>query len=45
MFDPILAIAAVAFIATPVILFFVMVDDPWRRTSDRSRQERSAARR
>lgn len=45
MFDPILAIAAVAFIATPVILYFAILDGHWQRSSDRGREERRVFRR
>ena len=41
MFDPILSIAAMAFIAAPVILYFFMLR-PSRHSNKRGRGERSA---
>ena len=45
MFDPILSIAAVAFVATPVILYFLILDRPVRHSNERRRGEHGAFRR
>lgn len=42
MFDPIRPIAAVVFVDTLVILYFVILERPLRRSNERSRGERSA---
>ena len=45
MFDPILSIAVVAYVATLAFLYFVVLDRPERHANEHSRGERSATQR
>jgi len=42
MFDPILSVAVVAFVATPVILYFLILDRPEQHSDAHRRGERGA---